>query len=48
MIKTVTKRNGSSQPFDPDKLNRWAQYATKHGVSWSELVTVVSGVVAGK
>ena len=37
MIKTVTKRNGSSQPFDPDKLNKWAQYAAKHGVSWSEL-----------
>jgi ribonucleoside-diphosphate reductase alpha chain len=37
MISTVTKRDGTVQDFDPDKLNKWAQYATKHGVSWSEL-----------
>ena len=37
MIETVIKHNGSSEPFDPDKLNRWAEYATKQGVSWPTL-----------
>jgi ribonucleotide reductase alpha subunit len=26
MISQVVKRNGTLEPFDPDKLNKWAQY----------------------
>lgn len=37
MISSVTKKNGTVQPFDPDKLNKWAEYAARFGVSWSEL-----------
>ena len=37
MITTVTKRDGTTQPFDADKLNKWAEYATKHGVPWPTL-----------
>ena len=37
MIQTVVKKNGQNQKFDPDKLNKWAEYASRHGVSWSEL-----------
>lgn len=35
MIKSVVKRNGDLVPFDADKLNKWAQYATKTGGDWS-------------
>jgi ribonucleoside-diphosphate reductase alpha chain len=37
MIKTVIKRDGSKEPFQAEKLNRWAEYATKMGGSWSEI-----------
>lgn len=37
MISTVTKRDGSTEPFSPEKLNRWAEYATKMGGNWSEI-----------
>lgn len=37
MLTTVTKRDGSTEPFDPNKLNKWAEYATKHGVPWVTL-----------
>ena len=37
MITIVTKRDGSTELFDPDKLNKWAEYATKHGVPWTTL-----------
>lgn len=38
MIKNVIKRDGSTEPFDPDKLNKWAEYATKFKVDWSGIV----------
>lgn len=37
VIKTVIKRDGSEQEFSPEKLNRWAEYATKTGGNWSEI-----------
>ena len=42
MIKTVIKRNGDKEAFNPDKLNKWAIWATKDIqsglVNWSEIV----------
>jgi ribonucleoside-diphosphate reductase alpha chain len=38
MIELVTKRDGSVVPFDADKLNMWAEYASNEGVSWSSVV----------
>lgn len=37
MIRTVIKRDGSREQFDPEKLNKWAEYATAHSVRWSEI-----------
>lgn len=37
MITSVTKRNGNKEKFDSDKLNKWAEYATKVGGNWSEI-----------
>lgn len=37
MIAYVTKRDGSTEKFDSDKLNKWAEYATKVGGNWSEI-----------
>lgn len=37
MINNVTKADGRLVPFQPNKLNRWAQYASKHSVNWSDL-----------
>lgn len=37
MISSVIKRDGSTAPFDPEKLNKWAEYAARQGVSESEL-----------
>ncbi len=37
MINSVYKSNGTLVPFDSDKLNRWARFAAKQNVSWSEL-----------
>ena len=37
MITTVIKYSGESEPFSPEKINKWAQYATKTGGSWSEI-----------
>lgn len=37
IIKTVIKRDGSEQEFSAEKLNRWAEYATKTGGNWSEI-----------
>lgn len=36
-ITTVTKRDGSVEPFSADKLNRWAEFATSKGGNWSEI-----------
>lgn len=37
MIKEVVKSNGKVVPFDPDKLNTWAQWADKIGLDWSNI-----------
>lgn len=37
MIQNVIKRDGSTQPFDEAKLNRWASYAARNGIEWSDL-----------
>lgn len=37
MISYVVKADGTQQPFDPNKLNKWAEYATKYGGNWSEI-----------
>lgn len=38
MIKNVIKADGSVQPFDAKKINRWGQYAAKHGGDWTSIV----------
>lgn len=38
MISFVKKRDGSLVPFDPDKMNKWAEYASNSGVNWSAVV----------
>lgn len=37
MLSTVIKRNGSVVPFDPSKLNKWAEWADKTGINWSSV-----------
>src|SRR5574344_1458007 len=38
MLKYVIKHNGDVEEFSPEKLNKWAMYATKRcNVSWSEI-----------
>ena len=37
MIEYVVKRDGSTEKFDPVKLNKWAEYATAVGGNWSEI-----------
>ena len=37
-INTIVKRNGEKVPFDPDKLNKWAEWAADIGVDWSSVV----------
>lgn len=37
--RMVTKRDGSSQAFDETKVNRWAEYASRHNVDWEEIST---------
>lgn len=42
MIKTVIKRNGSTEEFQADKLNKWVEWSDKaHGAGWSEIVLKV-------
>lgn len=36
-IKTVIKRNGTPEAFSSEKLNKWAEYATQVGGSWSDI-----------
>lgn len=40
MIKNIIKRDGSTQPFDPNKVNGWGIWASKHleGVDWGSIV----------
>ena len=37
MIKEVIKADGSVEPFDLDKLSKWAKYSSKSGINWSIL-----------
>ena len=37
-IRSVKKRDGSVVDFDPEKLNKWGEWATKNDLSWSEIV----------
>lgn len=41
MIEYITKRNGDTQPFAPEKINNWGIWACEgaEGVSWSDIVT---------
>lgn len=36
-MKYVIKRDGTEQEFSAEKLNKWAEYATQVGGSWSEV-----------
>lgn len=48
MIKTVVKRNGKSEPFDPKKINGWGEWATKTlggKVDWGSAVLHVTSTV---
>lgn len=39
----VTKRDGSIEEFDADKLNKWAEWASEScGVSWSDVILEAS------
>lgn len=37
MIKTIKKSNGTVVSFDPERLNKWASWADKRGIIWSEV-----------
>ncbi len=37
MSRMVIKRDGSKEPFNPEKVGRWAKYAAKHSVDWEEI-----------
>lgn len=34
MINSITKRDGTVVPFDPDKMTHWAKWASVVGVDW--------------
>lgn len=36
-ITHVVKRDGKLEEFNPDKLNKWAEWASKIGVDWSSI-----------
>lgn len=38
MIKYVTKRDGSTEPFSPEKMIKWAEWSSVVGVDWFEIV----------
>lgn len=38
MIKTVTKSDGSTEPFDIEKLRKWGEWADVVGVNYQELI----------
>ena len=37
LIKEVIKADGSVEPFDLEKLSKWAKYASKVGGDWTTL-----------
>ena len=37
MLSSVVKNDGTVEDFSAEKLNKWAQYATKTGGNWSEI-----------
>ena len=37
LIKEVIKADGSVEPFDLEKLSKWAKYASKVGGDWTNL-----------
>lgn len=37
MINTVVKSNGEVVAFDPDKINKWAEWAANTNVKWSDI-----------
>lgn len=37
MLKRIKKRSGIVVNFDPNKLNRWAEWASNNNVDWSEV-----------
>lgn len=48
MLKTIIKRDGSTEDFDPSKLNRWADWASKQDgidIEWSEMVLDTIGSI---
>ncbi|BCG50177.1 ribonucleoside-diphosphate reductase subunit alpha [Ralstonia phage RP13] len=38
MLKTVIKRDGTPAEFNPDTLNKWAEWSAPLGVDWSSVV----------
>lgn len=48
MLKTIIKRDGSTEEFTPSKLNRWAQWASEQtgiDIEWSEMVLDTVGSI---
>jgi len=37
LLSSVVKNDGTVEDFSAEKLNKWAQYATKTGGNWSEI-----------
>lgn len=37
-VATIRKRNGNIEPFNADKLNKWAEWAADIDVDWSSVV----------
>lgn len=37
-IVNIVKRDGTVVPFQPEKLNKWGEWATRADLSWSEIV----------
>ena len=38
MIEHVTKRDGSKEKFDPEKMIKWAEWSSVVGVDWFDIV----------
>lgn len=36
-INTIIKSDGTRVPFDPNKLNKWGEYASANDVPWSDI-----------